>query len=246
MAPCFPRGRPTTPDDATAPGVATLLALLDGGADPNLADDTGCTPLFYAAAVGSAPLCRSLAARGAHADVANEADSTPLMAAAGAGHIACAVALLKECGVSPRGVLLAAETGNEELLAALLDAGVPADELNEFGQGPLHTTADAVAVPLLVRHGAAVELRDQDGNTPLAHQCALGEAAIVQALLELGANYDAKNDLGHSPLYNAAASGHPECVALLEAAGAKMDVAGTQDRFKNTAWAPTAKTVKRH
>jgi ankyrin repeat protein len=49
------------------------LVLLEGGADPNRADDRGVTPLMHAARWGQLEVLRLLLARGAAMDVAHPA-----------------------------------------------------------------------------------------------------------------------------------------------------------------------------
>ena len=62
---------------------AALQRMLASGADANLRDDTGATPLMYAAEYGSAADLRLLLDRGAEPNAANQYGATALMWAAG-------------------------------------------------------------------------------------------------------------------------------------------------------------------
>jgi ankyrin repeat protein len=60
--------------------------LLDKGADPNMTDRDGVTPLHYAAQGGALKICELLLEKGADWSAENEDLETPLHLAADAGH----------------------------------------------------------------------------------------------------------------------------------------------------------------
>ena len=86
-----------------------------------------------------------------------------------------------------------AREGNDEQLAAYVEAGVP------------------------------VNLTDAAGNTLLMLAAYHGHAATVSALAGLGADVDRLNDRGQSPLAGAVFKDEPEVVRALLAAGADPD-----------------------
>jgi ankyrin repeat protein len=87
----------------------------------------------------------------------------------------------------------AARGGDTAMIAAYVDAGVPAN------------------------------LENQAGDTLLMLAAYHGHAAAVAALLERGADPDRCNDRGQSPLAGAVFKGETEVVALLVDAGADPD-----------------------
>jgi len=73
---------------------AAVHALLDGGADVNVIDPNGWTPLMEAAFAGHAETIGALLARGADVNMKDRAGWTPLMEAASKGHAEAVMILL--------------------------------------------------------------------------------------------------------------------------------------------------------
>lgn len=91
-------------------------------------------------------------------------------------------------------------------------------------------------IPLLKRHGADVEVRDESTSTPLMTACRRKDAhaeAIVAALLAAGARIDAVDGRKCQPLHGAAEHGCAEVIAKLVERGAKWDV---KDVTGRTPW----------
>ncbi|XP_043472533.1 putative ankyrin repeat protein RF_0381 [Leptopilina heterotoma] len=87
-------------------------------------------------------------------------------------------------------VYIAAETGNEEILEILLNAGYPIDSVFKFIT-PLHVAATFEhprLVKLLLKAGADVNLQTEDGLTPLHFAAMSVQPAVVKFLLENGAD----------------------------------------------------------
>jgi ankyrin repeat protein len=89
------------------------------------------------------------------------------------------------------------------------------------------------AAEVLLAHGAAVDLWDEDGDTALHAMARQGNAAAVAALCAHGADLQARNESGRTPLAEAEAErdkarGHAaeevrrreQVVALLQPGGA--------------------------
>jgi uncharacterized protein len=79
----------------------TLQRLLDGGADHNLQDDAGYTPLHFAAQERSVEAVRLLLTAGARVDVQDRIGNTPLSIAIAHGHDIDVVKLLIDAGADP-------------------------------------------------------------------------------------------------------------------------------------------------
>ena len=156
--------------DAAGRGdVDAVRALLDDGADPDLARGDGLTALHLAAREGHAEIVDVLIGAGAETGATTRiGDYTPLHLAGGAGHA--------------------------EVVGALLEAGAdPTAVTTSSGVTPLHLAAEARggegAVRLLLEHGAPVNARERSaGQTPLIFAAAAGRAASAAELLRHGAD----------------------------------------------------------
>jgi len=115
----------------------------------------------------------------------------------------------------------AAYFGQPEAARILLDRGARADAVarNPMQVMPLHSAASArnlEGARLLLKHGAAVNARQQGGWTPIHAAAQNGDRAMVNLLLEQGADSKAANDLGQTPAAVAREKGHGEIAKLLE------------------------------
>jgi ankyrin repeat protein len=117
--------------------------------------------------------------------------------------------------------------GDSKAVAALLDAGHPADTpTGEDGATPLQMAAwkgrTAIA-KLLLERGADVNAAPGSYGTALAAAVSQGWDDLVAVLLEAGAEVDARDDRGGRPLHNAVSSGNRDLAGLLLKAGAKLE-----------------------
>jgi len=144
----------------------SVLALIASGADANLAQPDGTTPLLWAAYQSDAEMVTALIAAGADPNARNRFGVTPL--------------------------LQASRDGNAHVIAALLDGGATLDAAVLEGQTPLMAAARAgsvAGVELLLEHGADVNaVEEYQGQTALMWAAAEGHLDVVDALLEAGAD----------------------------------------------------------
>ena len=77
----------------------------------------------------------------------------------------------------------------------------------------------------LIRYGADVDIRDNDGFTPLHLAAARGDVSSVKMLLDAGADHDAKTEEGDSPVYVATYWSHPNVIRELMRRGANPLIA---------------------
>jgi ankyrin repeat protein len=190
--------------------VGTVRVLLAGGADPNVADENGWTPLIHAADIGNADVVEELLLRKAHVDSKTRKGSTALtiavlrrridivrkLLAAGAD-----VNLRNEAGDSP--ILIAAKF---ELVTVVVHPGPlvlvpPTGSLMARPQPAARREAtirnqEPELVELLIDAGADPNSADGDGLTPLMLAAARGQRDLVQVLLKRGADIDAKASYG--------------------------------------------------
>lgn len=181
-------GRPDRPSLDETPSIDVVKMLLDAGANPNAqlklaqpyravgpdrgADGMitiGTTPLLRAAKAFDVPAIKLLLERGALVNLPNNAGYTPLMAAAGLG----------SRDHDTRGRFLTEDVPGRSVAAVevLVAAGGEVNATDNRGQTAVHGAAFwgwTPVVQFLADHGANLELKDNQGKTPL--DSAMGRA----------------------------------------------------------------------
>ncbi|KAM6111212.1 protein phosphatase 1 regulatory subunit 27 [Pterocles gutturalis] len=93
--------------------------------------------------------------------------------------------------------------GDLEQVGRFIRAGkVTLDTIYPSGMAALHEavlTGNLDCVKLLVKYGADIHQRDENGWTPLHMACSDGFPAIARYLLSLGASLEATTDDGEKP-----------------------------------------------
>lgn len=115
----------------------------------------------------------------------------------------------------------AARTGDLEMLAPMLEAGMPVNLQDARGNSLLMLAAyhgQPELVSLLLDRGADPDLRNQRHQTPLGGVAFKGHSDIARMLLDAGADPTADQGGGKTPAMFAAMFGHREILSLLEAA----------------------------
>ncbi len=139
------------------------------------------------------------------------------------------------------GVMLldqAAYNGDKQTVSALLAMGAPPDSDDPEYSTPLMSAIGSRSpqrleiVELLVRYGADVNTRSNDGDSALHRAVGVGSPEIVQFLLKNGADIDVRgHEDDETPLCNATLYGDEKMVRLLLEHGAnpwlRNDVTGT-------------------
>jgi ankyrin repeat protein len=190
-------------------------ALLNGGANPNLAAHG--KPLLFTA-VKSPDLLRLLLANKADVKVVGESGYTPLHEAASAGSESVKLLLAAGANVNAKSqygdppLSVAVRNRNDAAVEVLLEAGADPNILFRTSDtsssrwSPLHAAAFSLnqkRVRLLLARGANVGIKDSDGNTPL-HWAARSQSdqahAMVALLLASGADVSARNNKGETAL----------------------------------------------
>lgn len=120
---------------------------------------------------------------------------------------------------------LAAETGNEKVVAWLLQKGVNPDGKDSEGETALHKAAlrgQSDVVEILLKHGADHAATDNAGRAAV-HFAAMGCAKTLKLLVKRGASLRLMDKYNNSPLHLAAGAGNDESVRYLVRAGLDMD-----------------------
>jgi len=177
--------------------IALINALLDAGADVNVSDKEGQTPLLWAVIMGERETTERLLAKGARIDAANSMGITALQFA------------ISEHDLSLMKVLVAhgARVNVRGMHIPLLEACCEGDP-------------DMVRV--LLDNGANLETRDISGNTALsiAAQC-YNSDSVVALLLTRRAHVHTKDEHGYTPLRWATKNNNTQIIKMLKKAGAK-------------------------
>uniref|UniRef100_A0A8C5J221 Ankyrin repeat and SOCS box containing 10 n=1 Tax=Junco hyemalis TaxID=40217 RepID=A0A8C5J221_JUNHY len=202
------------------------------------------TPLHITAGRGYTECLRLLLLRGAAVDLA-PGGRTALHEACAAASAACARLLLR-AGADPEAV---SEQGHRPLhlcktsrpvphrcVQQLLQHGASVNSQTEEEQDTaLHVASRhglAEHVQLLLRHGAQLELRNKEGQTPLNAACAQQHQPqdmdryyrVCQLLVESGASVNAEDRDRQHPLHLACKNANAQIAELLLARGANVNV----------------------
>ncbi|KFV61106.1 Ankyrin repeat and protein kinase domain-containing protein 1, partial [Dryobates pubescens] len=175
-------------------------ALLERGADPNVADDEGWTPLHFAAQSGDDRLL--LASQGADLERKQKNHRTPL-------HVAV-------------------ERGKFRVVHCLLKRGACVNSLDQNRCSALHLAAARgkyLICEKLIKHGANVELRTDKGWTPLHLAAFKGHVEIIHLLKDGQAKLNARGGMGWTPLHLATRYSEEPVVCELLRCGADPNVA---------------------
>jgi ankyrin repeat protein len=190
-----------------------VRVLLEQGADPNLPDATGITPLMVSAGRGDVESTRLLLARDARLETISRFDDYTAL------H-------------------LAAQYGKGDTAALLVEKGARVEAATDSGRTPLFLAAEndhPDAVAALLRLGARVDASLTSGETPLMAACRSYSVDSVKHLLDRGANPNAWTASG-TPLTVAANAGADDIVRLLIERGARIEQP-SPDGFTPLAWA---------
>lgn len=156
-------------------------------------------------------------------------------------------------------LFMAAQSGNAEIIQALLESGADSASASGIGTTPLMLAAasgSAESIDALVNAGSDVNARDANqGQTALMFAAARGRAEVINVLAKSGANLDAKSNVmtqardpkgsssdknkgskvlalgGMSALHFAAREGHLDALRELVEAGADVNSQTASDKM---------------
>ncbi len=127
---------------ATAGRVDVARKLLDAGVDVNTrVPEVEATPLHAAASSGQEEMAALLLERGATLDAKTKGGKTPLDLAIANGHLGTTKLLVAQQPDCPGVLSSVAAEGDVEVVKALLEGGLAANAVDEYGCAPIHHAA---------------------------------------------------------------------------------------------------------
>ena len=202
--------------------VSLLTWLLDHGADINVKNRQGDTPLRSAVIWDRTPhlsVIRTLLSRGADVNAGDTYGDTPLHVAATFAETSVIKLLLSE-GANPNAQAGRGETplhyasrrppdpakDYKGAIRLLLSGGAKVNIQDQAGSSPLHAAAmieNTETIATLLENGANIDLKTNNGSTPLHISAIFGHSSVAEALVKKGAKVNERDNRGHTPLYAA-------------------------------------------
>jgi ankyrin repeat protein len=202
--------------------LGAVQRLLSEGADPNLANRFGVTPLHEAATVGNAVMLKAMLEAGGDANAAFGEGETVLMTAARAGDVE-SVRLLLAHGADPdarenwhgqTALMWAAMENHADVVQVLLDAGATVD-----ARSRVHDW-----IKISYSEGNVPKTRDVGGLTALQFAARQGSLEAAEKLLDAGADPNAVEPMYQlTPLQLAIVNGHYTLAMRLIERGMNVD-----------------------
>uniref|UniRef100_A0A672ZY84 CARD- and ANK-containing Inflammasome Adaptor Protein n=1 Tax=Sphaeramia orbicularis TaxID=375764 RepID=A0A672ZY84_9TELE len=208
---------------------SVLKLLLGDGANVNICDKQGYTPVLLSAELGGCvPIVEKLLEKGLDPNIIGSKAQTPLHLAA-VFNRSDLVGLLRvsflqvnavnQDGATPLHLATAAR-GKNHVVDVLLSTKANADTPDKAKKTALHLAAmegNVDAVTSLLSHKVKAGAKDMDGSTPLHYAAAGGFVSIVSLLLQSlkKKGLEERNAWRKTPLHAAAEKGHDNVAVLL-------------------------------
>lgn len=186
--------------------LGALKRALSRGADVNLRDDIGRTPLMWTAMTGHPRIARYLIKVGAKVDIHDDGKWTALMQAADYGH--------------------------DNVVRVLLRAGARVNAENNAGWTSLMIAAEGGYPEMardLIEHKADVNAKNKSGKTALMVAAQNDNIGVIKPLVDAGANVNARDNNGWTALMYASRSGYNDAVKILLKDGSDPSLENAQD-----------------
>ncbi len=228
-----------------------LKMLLKKNALVTLKDRNGATAFFHAAEGGHREAAELLLQNGADVNMARKDSVTPVMASVMNGDTAMTALLLSKGAAlelknsEGRTVFMEAiRTNMPEINRLFVNSNINIHDRDFKLDTALHylcqvpENPDMKMADTLLKKGAAVNIKNRDGKTPLMYASEKGHLELVKQLLGSGADARAVDKNRKDAMALAALSGHDEVVALFKSTGLpdtgiKPDARATREVLDN-------------
>ncbi|RFU27471.1 hypothetical protein B7463_g8880, partial [Scytalidium lignicola] len=218
---------------AFAGNAEVVRMLLDNGANINVRDEHGQTPLHRAAYQGHTAIVELLLSKGADINEADQQGRTALRWVANYGYEKL-LGLLSLKGaqmdikdeMGQTAMHRAAHNGNIAIARMLIEKGLNVNAVDSEGETPLFSAVRSgkpAMVRFLLANGALVSQTDNENSTALHVAASMKHYTIIRPLLEGGANIEARDGGGDTSLHIASDTGRYEAPYLLLTAGADIE-----------------------
>ncbi len=207
---------------ARAGRLETMETLLSSGMDPDLTDQYGKTPLYYAVSFNQKQMVTLLLDHHANPNASDQ----PLLCAVDRGNLSI-VDLLLQAGAhintkakDGRTALQLAAIGNQlDLIRHLMEKGADVNARDNEGTSPLDEAVwrgylEATAI-LLARGARLNEPQTRSGATPIHQAADRGHLPLVRYLLQFRPDLTIPDRQGHIPLETAILRGKSEVALVL-------------------------------
>jgi len=203
--------------------------LCEKGANLNIQNKHGFTPVLWAAEKNFTTLVKLLVKKGANLTISDNQGFSILHKSILSSNLELVQFLLNsrktgECEFdinvsSDEGftaIHQASLHGANKILKLLLANGATVDSLSRQKATPLHLAAtknNSKSAEILLLHGATVDLQDRSQRTPLHYACLFGHVKIIKLLLSFKASYEIKDRKQETPLSLALKSDDTEVIS---------------------------------
>ena len=186
--------------------------LMEAGANVNLSDGNGCTPLHKAAENKCKKYLEKLIQNNANVDAVDANGQIALLKAAEKNFI--------------RTDSMETDTGTQ--LLECIQIFLKVAENNFIRTDSIETdpgTQSLECIQILLKAGAAVNIADNSGRTPLSRSAECGDQKAIEILLQNRANIDAVDANGNTALMKTVQKKHMNCLLYLINQGADVNIA---------------------
>ena len=219
----------------------TMQKMVDQGADVNVINKDGATPLLLACSIAQAESVALLLSLGADPNMADADGETSILNAI-EGY--CSVQTMQKLiddgasvnAINNKGLtalLKACAYRQMDVVNVLLEAGADPTIVDDVHYSSLHAAVDGRCsldtLQALIDHGAHIDAKRKDGTNALLRACSTGQSESVIFLLEAGANVKIVKPDGNTCLH-AAVDGNCRKAALQKIiqSGVSVDAANNK------------------
>ncbi|MCP4725472.1 MAG: hypothetical protein GY863_10570 [bacterium] len=189
-------------------------------------DESGNTPLHYAAYSGKNDIIELLIANNAELNIRNHGGSAPIHLAVMTGR-KNAIELLLNSGADIDAknaygrtplLIVARDIGDESLARFLIEAGSNINVVDNYNESPLVLSAwrgNNKLVNLFLENGAEIPVKGENSRKSLIYSADKNLERLFSALNEKGVDLKVENNTGGTLLHSAAAGGSLEIIKML-------------------------------